>query len=161
METTATTMKQLAFPFEIFEEELANPLLGHKLTDIEAFIASLLLDATSENPTKTETIIEAVKNQFDVSLNRRKVKILVRSLRRNHVFPILSRRSVPAGYWWCASADEMKEFIKLWQSQYFDEITTLSLMVRHNFPRLAGQMRLKEVSPAKNNGNGGEKREAR
>jgi hypothetical protein len=144
-QAVSAAAKQLAFPFEAFEEELLNPLNGVPLTDEESFVASLLLDATSEKPMKTEEIIERVADALGVRLSFRQLKIVIRSLRRNHAFPILSRRSKPAGLWWCQSPDEMKEFARLWQSQYFDEMRTLYVMMKHNYPRLAGQMRFTDI----------------
>lgn len=143
METTAT--KQLAFPFQVFEDEILNPLNGVQLSETEAFVANLLLDATSENPMKTAQIIEAVADGLGEKISFRQLKKIIRSLRVNHAFPILSRRSKPAGLWWCQSIDEMKEFARLWQSQYFDEMRTLYVMMKRNYPRLAGQLRLPNV----------------
>lgn len=140
--------KQMAFPFQVYEEGILNPLNGVQLNDVEAFVANLLLDATSEKPMKTEQIIAAVADGLNEKISFRQLKKVIRSLRVNHAFPILSRRSKPAGLWWCQSIDEMKEFARLWQSQYFDEMRTLYLMMKHNYPRLAGQLRLP---------NGGEK----
>lgn len=145
MEVTITKPEQLAFPFEIFEQELLNPLNGQKMNEIESYIASLLLEASSEKPIQIKEIIEAVKANSKKRISERKVKDIIRSLRRNHAFPVLSRKEAPAGYWWCQSIDEMKEFAKLWQSQYFDEMRTLYVMMKHNFPRLAGQMRLSDI----------------
>lgn len=141
-----TNAKQLAFPFQIFEEELINPLNGVQLTPIEEFISNLLLDATSACPLRADNIREKVMIGLEIDLSFRELKKIIRSLRRNHAFPILTRRSSPAGYWWCASADEMKEFARLWQSQYYDEMRTLYVMMKHNYPRLAGQLRLPQVS---------------
>lgn len=134
--------KQMAFPFQVYEEEILNPLNGVQLNDVEAFVANLLLDATSEKPMKTEKIIAAVADGLNTKLSFRQLKKIIRSLRVNHAFPILSRRAKPAGLWWCQSIDEMKEFSRLWQAQYFDEMRTLYLMMKHNYPRLAGQLRL-------------------
>ena len=142
--------KQLSFPFEVFEEELATPIKGVALTENEAFVASLLLSATSEKPMKTDDLRNAIKNQSDQDVSFREIKKIIRSLRRNHAFPILSRRSKPAGLWWCQSISEMKEFTRLWQSQYFDEMTTLWLMMKHNYPKLAGQLRISDISTEKN-----------
>ncbi len=133
---------QLSFPFEVLAEALTNPIAGRQLTAIEGFIAHLLLEASSEKPIQTKEIIERVNSDLDLDLNFRELKKIIRSLRRNHAFPILTRRSKPAGYWWCQSIDEMKDFARLWQSQYFDEMVTLSVILKANYPRLAGQMRL-------------------
>lgn len=148
------TTKQLAFPFEVFEEEIANPVKGFQLTETEAFVASLLLEASSEKPMKTAEISKAIKNGLDIDVSYRELKKVIRALRRNHAFPILSRRSKPAGLWWCQSISEMKEFARLWQSQYFDEMTTLWLMMKHNYPRLAGQLKISDI-PSRNGGKNG------
>lgn len=134
--------KQLAFPFQVFEEELLNPLTSRHLTETEELIANLLLGATSEKPMKMAELISVCEDSLHKRLSERQIKIIIRNLRRDHAFPILTRRANPAGYWWCQSADEMKEFARLWQSQYFDEMMTLHIMMRRNYPRLAGQMRL-------------------
>lgn len=138
--------KQMSFPFQVFEEEVLNPLGGVKLSPTEEFVANLLLDASAENPLKTAQIIEMVADGLGEEISFRELKKIIRSLRVNHAFPILSRRSKPAGLWWCQSIDEMKEFARLWQSQYFDEMRTLYVMMKHNYPRLAGQMRLPNVA---------------
>lgn len=140
------TTQQLSFPFHLFEEEVLNPLNGQQMTEQEIFIAGLILDASSEKPIKMDEIIERFAENYGESLSVRQLKIIVRSFRRDRAFPILSRRSAPAGYWWCQSVAEMKEFAQLWQSQYFDEMRTLYVMMKHNFPRLAGQLRLPNVT---------------
>lgn len=138
--------EQQAFPFRIFEEEMVAPVFGNELSEIERYIASMLLDAESETPVSMAQIIERVAELKNTTLSNRQVRVIIRSLRRDHAFPILSRRKAPSGYWWCRSSAEMKEFTVLWQSQYFDEMMTLHVMVKHNYPRLAGQMRLNDVS---------------
>ncbi len=55
---------QKSFPFEIFEEELVDPLSGHALSETEAFLASLLLEATSENPIRIKQIITALDTSY-------------------------------------------------------------------------------------------------
>lgn len=151
MSTTAVA-EQLKFPFGLLAEEMTDPIFGHQLTEIEAFIASLLIDATSEKPMKTDRIIELVKDQVDQRLDRRKVKIIIRNLRRNHAFPILTRRSNPAGYFWCHSQKEMEEFERMWLSQVYDELITLQIMKKHNYPRMAKQLRFKDIpNPEGNN----------
>ena len=137
---------QMSFPFQVFEEEIISPLGGVELSAIESFIASLLLDASSEKPVKMAEIISACADTLGEKISERMVKRIIRSLRLNHAFPIITRRAKPAGYWWCQSVEEMKEFARLWQSQYFDEMRTLHVMMKHNFPRLAGQMRLADIS---------------
>lgn len=142
----ATVNRQPAFPFYVFEEEVLNPLSGQQMTPMETFIAQLFLEATSEKPIQMAQVIAEVADVFGEELSMRQLKIIVRSFRRDRAFPILSRRSKPAGYWWCQSVEEMKEFAQLWQSQYFDEMRTLYVMMKHNYPRLAGQMKLPNVT---------------
>ncbi len=135
--------KQLNFPFQVYEEEFINPIAGRQLTDAEAFISELLLGASSEKPITSDEIIRRVnESALGIELSFRELKKIIRSLRRHHAFPILTRRSKPAGYWWCASLGEMREFARLWQSQYFDEMMTLTVILKANYPKLAGQMRL-------------------
>ncbi|HQU82979.1 MAG TPA: hypothetical protein PKY59_07645 [Pyrinomonadaceae bacterium] len=134
--------KQLSFPFHVFEEEVLNPINGQQMSPEETFIAQMILDGTSEKPIKMQQIIDDYVDVFGEKLSERQLKIIIRSFRRDRAFPILSRRAAPAGYWWCQSVAEMKEFARLWQSQYFDEMRTLYVMMKHNFPQLAGQMRL-------------------
>lgn len=134
--------KQLSFPFHVFEEERLNPLNGQQMTPEETFIAQIILEGTSEKPIKMQEIIDGYRDVFAEKLSERQLKIIIRSFRRDRAFPILSRRANPAGYWWCQSVAEMKEFAQLWQSQYFDEMRTLYVMMKHNFPHLAGQLRL-------------------
>jgi len=131
--------------FEAFEHELLNPLRGHALTDHESFVANLLLDASSHRPLKIRDIREAMHQSGISALSVRRVKQIVRALRKDHAFPILARRSEPAGFWWCASAAEMEAFIKVFRGQALDELHTLSKIVNENYPALAGQLRLEET----------------
>ena len=141
-----TDEKQMTFPFQVLEDEMMNPIAGRELTATEEFISILLLDASSEKPIKTDEIIRRLKAEKNIEINFRELKKIIRSLRRNHAFPILTRRAKPAGYWWCQSISEMKEFARLWQSQYFDEMVTLSVILKVNYPKLAGQMRLPNLT---------------
>ncbi len=43
-------MQQLAFNFEQLEQAIVNPLSGHELDDVESYIASLLLEASADQP---------------------------------------------------------------------------------------------------------------
>lgn len=133
------------FKFEVFEREQLNPLKGHALTKLEEFIAALLFKATSASPMQIAHIIIAVGNQFGDWPGDREVKQTVRSLRKEHGFPILSRKGKPAGYWWCASPGEMNDFIADWRKQALDEMHTLSKVVKHNYPELAGQLTLEDI----------------
>lgn len=143
---TSATPQQLSFPFQVFEEEIVNPLNGQQMTETEEFIATLLLDASSEKPIKMAEIINAVADAFNEQISERQVKIIIRSFRRERGFPILTRRSKPAGYWWCVSQKDMQTFEKMWLSQVMDELITLQIMKKRNYPRLAGQLRLPNVA---------------
>jgi hypothetical protein len=127
--------------FELYEQELLNPLRGHELSEMESFIASLLLTASTHRPTSINEIVLAVKEQKGMRLSQRAVKRIIRELRQDHKFPILSRKASPPGYWWCASSDEMKAFIESFRRQALDELHTLSTMIKHNYPALQGQLR--------------------
>ena len=132
--------------FGLFEQELVNPLAGHKLTDQEEFIANLLLDATAKFPIGIKRIRhEAAKGEKGFTIDERQVKQIVRSLRKVHGLPILSRLNKPSGYWWCSSEAEMKEFIEDARKQPLDQLHTLSKMVKQNYPALAGQLSLEDA----------------
>lgn len=128
--------------FEVYEEELLNPLRGHELTGLESFIASLLLTASSHRPIGNSEIVRCYESIHKKRLSERLVKDTIRSLRRDHNFPILARRTQPAGYWWCKDACEMEMFIESFRSQALDELRTLSRVVRSNYPALVGQLKL-------------------
>jgi hypothetical protein len=130
---------QLAFPFQVIEEEILNPISGYQMTEVESFVAELLLDATSEKPMKMKQIIDVLADAKHERVSERQMKIIIRTLRRDRGFPILTRRSRPAGYFWCRSVKEFKEFEAMWTKQTMDELTTLQLMKRRNYPKLAGQ----------------------
>jgi hypothetical protein len=132
--------------FELYEEELLNPLRGHELSEVESFVASLLLMASTHRPTSIKEIVLAVKEQTGKRLSQRAVKGVIRALRQDHKFPILSRKSSPPGYWWCASAEEMKAFIESFRKQALDELHTLSTIIKHNYPALQGQLKFDEVT---------------
>lgn len=138
---------QSDLPFEVLEEELLSPITGVELSDIETFVAIRLLRATTDVPIKQAAIIEAARRERGVTLTERQVRIIVRSLRRDHAFPICSRKAAPAGYWWGRTEAELEEFIRVWKAQFLDEITTVSIMIKKNFPRLAGQLRLELSEP--------------
>ncbi len=139
-------IKQTELPFQILEEAIISPIAGRELSETEEFISILLLDASSEQPIKTDEIIERLKSEKRTTIGFRALKKIIRSLRRDQAFPILTRRAKPAGYFWCRSTAEMEQFAKLWQSQYFDEMKTLSIMLKANYPKLAGQMQLPSLA---------------
>lgn len=138
-------MTQAELKFEAFEAELLSPLGGHELTDLESFVASLVLDASRDFPIGIKTIIAHVRQVKGSRLSERKVKRIIRSLRKVHAFPILASRQPPAGYWWCASAEEMTEFVEGFKAQALDELHTLSRIVKHNYPALLGQLSLEDA----------------
>lgn len=129
-------------PFMTIEEEVIDPLRGVDLTETEIFVAGLILNATSAAPIKMAEIISRAEAELGLKLTTRQVRIIVRSLRRTHGFPICTRKGHPAGYWWGRSEAELEEFVSVWKAQYLDEITTLHTMLRINYPRLAGQLKL-------------------
>jgi hypothetical protein len=139
-------MSSEQFKFEVFERELIKPLAGLALTEIEAFVAAALFNARSEKPLRIAELIVIVGNRFAEWPTDREIKDLVRVLRKDHAFPILSRRSKPAGFWWCNSEAEMTDFITSFRKQAIDELHTLSRIVRHNYPELAGQLTLEDVT---------------
>ncbi len=164
---TATQLK-----YELFEEELIAPLRGHVLTEEESLVASLLLDAKSSRPIGIKHIVEVLNSRRRGAsptvregsrrrVNDRAVKDIIRTLRKDHEFPILSRKFArpagrdeagnatevkPAGYWWCGSEAEMLEWANNFRKQPMDELHTLSRIVKANYPKLVGQLSLQDVS---------------
>jgi len=132
---------QADLPYDVFEDELLAPIRGVALSELETFVATLLLRHSSEVPIKIATVIEAIKTR-QIIVSDRQVKSIIRGFRRDRTFPICSRKSKPAGYWWGRTEAELEEFVTSWKSQYLDEAKTLSLMIKANYPRLAGQMKL-------------------
>lgn len=132
---------QADLPYEVIEDELLAPIRGVEMTDVETLVATLLLRHTSEVPIKIAGVIAAAEARY-FTLNDRQVKAIIRGFRRDRTFPICSRKSKPAGYWWGRTEAELEEFITSWKSQYLDEAKTLSLMIKANYPRLAGQLKL-------------------
>lgn len=130
--------------FEQFEAAMISPLEGRDLSDLELFVASLLLRSTSAQPVPLARVRRLAQDSLDRKISERTVKGTIRTLRRDHKFPILARRSKPFGYWWCSSTDEMEEFVKSFKSQALDELKTISEIVKHNHPQLAGQLSLTE-----------------
>lgn len=134
-------------PFTTLEEEVLDPLKGFELTDTEIFVAGHILNARSEMPIKMAEIIDRAEVELGLALTARQIRIIVRSLRRTHGFPICTRKGHPAGYWWGRSEAELEEFVSVWKAQYLDEITTLQTMLKINYPRLAGQLQLALEKP--------------
>jgi len=125
---------------------MASALTYRDLTTSESFIASLLLDARSEKPIDSNGIGRAMHQEFGFAIGARMIKAVIRSLRKNHAFPIISRREKPAGYWWCRSKEEMIAFIEIFRGQALDELHTLKRIVNQNYPEIAGQLRLEETA---------------
>ncbi len=132
--------------FNLYEQELLNPLRGHKLSEMESYVASLLLTADTHRPIGIAEIIVSVKSSLEMPISERLVKRVIRTLRKDHAFPILARKKKPSGYWWCASASEMEAFIESFRKQALDELHTLSKIVTRNYPALQGQLRFDDVS---------------
>jgi hypothetical protein len=149
-----TSEVNTSLKYELFEAALLAPLRGHDLSDDESLIASLLLDASSERPIGIKHIVEVMNSRPKENRRRRvddrAVKDIIRGLRKNHEFPILSRKfarpTKPAGYWWCQSEPEMDDFIKDFSKQPMDELHTLSRIVKANYPKLAGQLTLQDAA---------------
>jgi hypothetical protein len=131
--------------FKLFEEELLKPLRGHELSDLEMFVASLLLTANTFQPIGISEIIDAIEAKDGRRVSQRTIKDIIRTLRKDHTFPILARRSKPTGYWWCGSAAEMEAFIESFRAQALDELHTLTRIVKHNYPALQGQLNFEDV----------------
>lgn len=129
-------------PYETIEQEILDPLKGVKLTENEFFVASQILEARSSAPIKMAEIMSRAFSMRAITLDSRQVRVIVRSLRRNHGFPICTRKGAPAGYYWGRSEAELAAFVNVWKAQYLDEIVTLRQMLKVNYPRLAGQLRL-------------------
>lgn len=115
------------------------PWDGFDLTPLERAIASLIYEA------KDRLTIAQLEERLNWKVvqppDDREIKRTIRSLRCLGL-AILSSKRPPYGYWWCQSADEMREFVDRFKAQPMDELYTLSRMVKANFPHLAGQLSL-------------------
>jgi hypothetical protein len=131
--------------FELFDHALLAPIDGHELSADEAFVSSFLLTARGRRPYTINEIVEAMKTTACKKTSDRRVKGIVRALRQQHGFPIISTKHPPYGYWWCQSTDEMQAFIDEFRSQAMDQLKTLSVMVKRNYPALAGQLKFEET----------------
>jgi hypothetical protein len=133
--------------FETYEREVLNPLRGHKLTPIEQYIASLLLETSKKKPLKNDDLRKRVIVRFNMNnVSPRSIKTVIRALRKFHHFPILASFTKPYGYWWCQSEKEMTAYYEDAQARLKDELHTLSQMIKHNFPEYAGQLKLEDAS---------------
>src|SRR5689334_13369042 len=91
-----TTNFQTDLPFDVFEEELLDPIKGVDLSEEETFVAGLLLKATTDRPIRMAEVATAALHQKTLELSDRQIRTIVRSLRRTHGFPICSRKGKPA-----------------------------------------------------------------
>ncbi|GEM_PF-3452448 len=128
--------------FSVFEDELIDPLRGHELTEQEAFVASLLLDASADRPRTNEELRDLLRGKFFEEYSERSIKSLILSLRDDHCFPIVASKAPPFGYWWCRSAAEMKEQWDRVRGEAVGMMSTWSRLIKQHFPELAGQLRL-------------------
>lgn len=135
--------------FAVFEDELLNPLHGHELTEQEAFAASLLLDASAARPLNNEALRDLLRGRFFETYSERAIKALILSLRDDHSFPIVASKSQPVGYWWCRSAEEMKEQWERVRGEAVGMLATWSRLIKAHFPELAGQLRLEFIERSK------------
>lgn len=135
----SSTPQQLGF--EAFEAELLNPLSGHALTDIESYIASLLLNASQSSPLTNAEIRDFVNESLRENLDERTVKEIILRLRNDHHFPIMASKQKPFGYWWCRSPEEMIAHIERVRGEAIGMLATLAKIVKANFPELLGQFR--------------------
>ena len=115
---------------------------GKLLSETELFVAGLIIHATRSLPVKQAAITDAARRSTGITLNARTVKDIVRTLRRTHGFPICSRKSQPAGYWWGRTEAEVEEWSNEATRQWKDEIITMNAVLKTNYPRLAGQLKL-------------------
>jgi hypothetical protein len=69
----------------------------------------------------------------------------VRTLRKSHRLPIISRRNDGGGFWGCENDEQMKDYYDHASGQPLDSLETLHGMIRHNYKRLAGQMSIADI----------------
>ena len=132
--------------FEDLEREMLSPLHGLPLTPDELFVATMLLDATAVEPIGIKRLRRALQDHSPArDITEREVKDIVRTLRKLHELPIISRRKKGGGLWWCENEQQMNEYVTHARKQPLDELHTLSRIVKANYPRLAGQLSLEEV----------------
>lgn len=131
--------------FADLEREMLSPLHGLPLSKDELFVATMLLEATAAQPIGIKRLRRALRDAGS-PLTERHVKDIVRTLRKRHELPILSRRNLGGGFWWCENEAQMKDYVTHARKQPLDELHTLSRIVKANYPRLAGQLSLEEVT---------------
>ncbi len=130
--------------YELFERVLINPLHGKNLSREEHLIASMILDATAAQPIGLKRLGRGLADA-DCAVTERTVKDIIRTLRKKHELPILSRRNKGGGFWWCEDEQQMRDYYKHASRQPLDELHTLSRIVKANYPVLVGQLTLQEV----------------
>lgn len=131
--------------YELFEQELLNPLRGRKLTREEELVAGMILNASAAQPIGIKRLGRLLREAGSPA-SEREVKDIVRTLRKKHELPILSRRMKGGGLWWCENEEQMKEYVKHASKQPLDELHTLSRIVKANYPRLVGQLHLEDAA---------------
>ncbi|HKV41777.1 MAG TPA: hypothetical protein VJX67_21415 [Blastocatellia bacterium] len=109
-------------------------------TETERLVIWFLKCATSGRPITIAQIRERVRNDGPGVISEREVKQFVRDLRRDHGMPILARRGKNPGYFWCASRDEMQDFVSTFKKQAEDEMATVRKMVETNYPGLLNDL---------------------
>jgi hypothetical protein len=140
---------------ELFEDTLLNPLRGLQLARDEEFVAAMLLEATAIQPIGIKRLRRALA-EASMPRSERMVKEIIRTLRKKHRLPIISRKGArkrktdkagnvtrerqDAGYWWCENEAQMLAYFDHASSQPLDSLETLHGMIRNNFPKLAGQL---------------------
>lgn len=87
--------------FADLEREMLSPLRGLALTKDELFVATMLLEATAAQPIGIKHLRRALEEARGYGVIEREVKDIVRTLRKLHELPIISRRKKGGGLW-CA-----------------------------------------------------------
>lgn len=83
-------------------------------------------------------------------LTPRSLKDLVEHLRADWVLPIGAHRQPPYGYYWIASPEEFKHWMRTMRSQAMRELSTAYRLYRNVYPELAGQEALDFASDFSN-----------
>src|ERR1044072_3417581 len=111
------------FKYDLFEEELLAPRRGKELTQQEQLVASMILDATAKKPIGLKRLRRALKLS-GVAITERDLKDTIRTRRKKHELPILSRRNKGGGFWWCENEEQMRAYYKHASKQPLDELHT-------------------------------------
>src|SRR6266568_2507568 len=110
---------QNEFKYEDLERTMLNPLHGLQLTEAELFVATMLLEATAAQPIGIKRLSRALAGA-GMPATERDVKDTVRTLRKKHELPIISRRNKNGGFWWCENEAQMKEYATRARKQPMD-----------------------------------------